>query len=60
MGILRAIGFGIALVVLRALMPDVFNGLEHALIEFFTALEKVLTYSTANLGGAGAFPYPTV
>ena len=61
MKILRAVGFGIALIIIRILMPEVFNGLEHALVEFFSALTKTMEYGTSNLGGAAsAFPMPRV
>lgn len=48
MGILRAVGFGIGLIILRILMPDVFSGLEAALVKFFSVLVDVM----------GQFPNP--
>lgn len=42
MGILRAIGFGIGLIILRVLMPDVFSGLESALVKFFSVLTEIM------------------
>ena len=60
MKILRAVGFGMALVILRVLMPEVFSGLEHTLVVFFSSLTTILTYSTSNMGAAASFPYPQV
>lgn len=34
----RAIGFGITLIVLKVMMPDVFNGLESTLVKLFHIL----------------------
>ncbi|MES2409088.1 MAG: hypothetical protein V4509_02165 [Patescibacteria group bacterium] len=39
---LRAIGFGITLIVIRVMMPDVFEGLEVTLIKFFSVLQDIL------------------
>jgi len=42
MRILRVAGFGLALVMLRFLLPRVFHGLENTLVMFFSVLEDGL------------------
>lgn len=38
----RAIGFGITLVVIRVMMPEVFSGLEDTLVKFFQVIQDML------------------
>ena len=45
MGILRAIGLAVAIIVLKLLMPTVFEGLEATLIALFHALQEALATS---------------
>jgi hypothetical protein len=42
MGIFKAVGLGIGLLILRIIMPDVFSGLEAALVKFFSVLADVM------------------
>ena len=44
MKIFRAIGFGLALVIIRLAMPEVFEALEDTLLEFFNFLQTVLSF----------------
>ena len=48
MKIFRAVGLGVGLLILKIIMPDVFSGLEHALVKFFSVLADVM----------GKFPNP--
>lgn len=50
MQIFRAIGFGLFLIILRVVMPDVFNGLESTLVKLFQVLADSM----------GQFPHVTV
>jgi hypothetical protein len=47
--IFRAIGFGLFLIILRVVMPEVFNGLENTLIKFLQVLADSM----------GQFPHVT-
>ena len=38
----RTIGFGITLIIIRVMMPDVFMGLEGTLVKFFSVLNDTL------------------
>lgn len=42
MKIFDAVGFGIGLLILKIIMPDVFSGLEHSLVRFFGVLADVM------------------
>jgi hypothetical protein len=42
MGIFRALGLGLAIVILKCLMPDVMNGLEGTLSALFGVTESIL------------------
>lgn len=44
MKIFRAIGFGLALVIIRLAMPEVFMALEDTLLEFFNLFQTVLSF----------------
>ena len=55
MGIFKALGLGIAIVVLKLLMPDVFSGLEGARVQdpvFLLGLDEPL--ERVHRGGVGA------
>ena len=41
----RAIGLGIGLVIIRILMPDVFEGLNDTLTAFFSTIKEVMLSS---------------
>ena len=43
MGIFRALGMGLAIVILKLLMPDVMSGLEGTLTALFGITSAVLT-----------------
>jgi hypothetical protein len=63
MPLFRAIGLGIGLLVIRALMPEVFEGLENALVEFFSTIVDVLHLSKEALHNgqmATSVTYPHV
>ena len=49
MGIFKALGLGIAIVVLKLLMPDVFSGLEGALVAVFGLVQTVMSNIQYNL-----------
>jgi len=46
MRILRVVGFGLAIVVLRFLLPRVFHGLENTLVSFFDLMQHGLALSS--------------
>lgn len=41
MKILRAVGLGLAIIILKVSMPEVFAGFEHFLLSFFSAGDVV-------------------
>ena len=49
MGIFKALGLGIAIVVLKLLMPDVFSGLEGALVAVFGLVQTMMSNMQYNL-----------
>ena len=49
MKILGAIGLGLAIVIIKSLMPDVFHGVEKTLVQFFSLLGGVMTKSQTAL-----------
>lgn len=51
MKILRVAGFGLALIMLKFLLPRVFAGAENTLLSFFDALQSVL-----DIAGTGVLP----
>lgn len=51
MGIFRALGLGVAIVILKLLVPEVMNGLEGTLVAFFGVTELVLSGVESGLGG---------
>jgi hypothetical protein len=57
MAIFRAIGFGFFLIILRIVMPDVFNGLETVLIKFFQVLGNIMGQFPSDIGQT-AMIYP--
>jgi hypothetical protein len=57
MKIFHAIGFGIFLIILRIVMPDVFQGLESVLVKLFQVLQEVLGHFP-DLSGQTASALP--
>lgn len=51
MRIFRAIGLGIAIVVLRFLVPAIFAGLQSMLLKMFTTVEFLLDFVQATISG---------
>ena len=49
MGIFKALGLGLTIVILKLLLPEVMNGIEGTLTAFFSVLETVLLRSQAAL-----------
>jgi hypothetical protein len=49
MGIFKVIAFGLLIVMLKFLVPEIYQALESTLLVFFGALQKVL----ANMGSSG-------
>ncbi len=49
MGIFKALGLGLAILILKLLMPDVVSGLEGTLSSFFGVTETVLANVQSNL-----------
>lgn len=49
MGIFRALGMGLAIVILQCLMPAVMSGFEGTLTALFGVTETVLTTTQASL-----------
>jgi hypothetical protein len=54
MKILRVVGLGLAIIIFRTLVPDIFHALEKTLLEFFHVLETALSLGDKALS-AGAF-----
>ncbi|HEY4512185.1 MAG TPA: hypothetical protein VJH63_00825 [Candidatus Paceibacterota bacterium] len=58
MKILSAIGFGIGLIILKIIMPEVFSGLEEALVKFFSVLTDVMgKFPSASDQSAMIYPH---
>ena len=51
MGIFKAIGLGIAIVVLKLLVPDVMSGIEATLVSFFKLTQLLLAHMAQATGG---------
>ena len=49
MGVFKALGMGIAIVILKLLMPDVMSGFEGTLASFFGVTQTVLVHMQASL-----------
>ena len=49
MGISRAIGLGLTIVILKLLLPDVMNGIEGTFTAFFSVTQTVLERSQQSL-----------
>lgn len=49
MGIFKALGLGLTIVILKLLMPDVMSGLEGSLSAFFGVTETLFSNVQSNL-----------
>ena len=49
MGIFKALGFGLTIVILKLLVPDVMNGIEGTLTALFSVTETVLERTQSSL-----------
>ena len=56
MKILRALGFGLALIILRFLMPDIFLALEKTLLLFFDVLQTGLSVGKNSMSAGVLLP----
>jgi len=61
MKIFRAVGLGVAIIVLKLLMPEVFKAFESSLLVFFSVLQGVLNaFPNGNSLAAPADMIPRV
>lgn len=51
MGVFRAVGLGIGIIVLKLLLPDVMSGIEGTLVAFFGVTQLILAHVGVALGG---------
>lgn len=51
MGIFKALGLGLTIVILKLLMPDVMSGLEGTLAQFFGLTQSLLSSAQSTLNG---------
>lgn len=51
MGIFKALGLGLTIVILKLLMPDVMSGLEGTLSSFFGLTQSLLSSAQSTLDG---------
>ncbi|MFA5934483.1 MAG: hypothetical protein WC827_01185 [Candidatus Paceibacterota bacterium] len=58
MKIFRVIGLGLAIIMIRYLMPELFHAIENTLLLFFGSLQNVLSVSNDTLTGT-AYMHPT-
>ncbi len=49
MGIFKALGLGLTIVILKLLMPDVMSGLEGTLSAFFGVTQEILLHVQGGL-----------
>ena len=54
MKILRVIGLGLAIIILRSMMPDIFHAIEKTLLSFFDVLQFALSFGKGSMA-AGAY-----
>lgn len=60
MKILRVVGFGLAIIMLKFLVPTVFHGIENVLLTFFDTLGAILSRVDGSLqAGASSVKNPT-
>jgi len=51
MKIFRVIGLGLAIIIIRYLMPDLFHAIENTLLLFFNALQAILSAGKDSFTG---------
>ncbi|KKU78711.1 MAG: hypothetical protein UY04_C0028G0003 [Parcubacteria group bacterium GW2011_GWA2_47_7] len=51
MGIFKALGLGLAIVILKLLMSDVMSGFEGTLLAFFGLTQTILQNMQSNVSG---------
>jgi hypothetical protein len=51
MGIFKALGLGLTIVILKLLMPDVMSGFEGTLSAFFGLTQTLLSNVDSNIAG---------
>ncbi len=58
----KAIGLGIGLLVIRLMMPEVFDGIKSTLLALFSTIQDALAISTEVLhhGQTAALSYPHI
>ena len=52
MGIFKVLGLGLAIIMLRFLVPEIFHALENTLLMFFDTLQLVLTKAQTGSNSA--------
>ncbi|MFA5888773.1 MAG: hypothetical protein WC857_00870 [Candidatus Paceibacterota bacterium] len=56
MKILRVVGFGLAIVMLKFLMPEIFTGIENTLLVFFQTIQTILAGSKSSMTAGWSLP----
>ena len=56
MEILRVIGFGLAIIILRILVPNIFYALEKTLLLFFDVLQTALSIGKSSMSAGVLLP----
>ena len=56
MGIFRAIGLGIGIIILSRLMPEVYGAFEEVLLKFFGMLNSILAMSEQSISDGTFMP----
>lgn len=56
MKILRVVGLGLAIIVLRVLEPDIFHALEHTLLSFFDILQLGFSVGKSSMTAGVLLP----
>jgi len=58
MGIFRAIGLGLVIIIVKVLVPEIFHAGESLLITFFSTLQGHIEHpQSLTAGGAYLFPH---
>jgi hypothetical protein len=56
MKILRVVGLGLAIIMLKFLVPRVFAGIENTLLVFFDALQGIVSHANRGFLPASVIP----
>ena len=56
MKILRVLGFGFLIVMLKFLIPEIFMGLQNTLLVFFSTIQAVLVTARSNMTAGLVMP----